>query len=308
MPGMESVHGKVAVITGGACGIGIELGASFGRRGAKVVLADVLPEPVDAAAQQLRNEGIDAIGVAADVTDFDSVCALRDRAIDAFGGVHVVCNNAGIGSGAKGTMWEHHLNDWRWSFDVNVFGVINGIKAFVPHLVAQDEGHVINTSSGNGGFTPMPQNAIYPITKAAVTTITECLWGQLRLAGSKVGASILYPSSRSGGVLNTGIWRPGANRPDRFAREGDTEPQGRDTLAAFREHMKTLGVEITDAPLSEVAEMCVEGMLNGEFWITAPSAFQEEQLRARLESQLANTEPSYLLRNSMDAMGKRIAN
>jgi len=305
---MDTLQDKVVVVTGGAGGIGIELGASFGSRGAKVVLADVIPDPLDAAAMQLRDRGIDAIGVVADVTDFDSVCALRDRALAAFGAVHVVCNNAGIGSGAKGAMWEHHLNDWRWSFDVNVFGVINGIKAFVPLLVEQDEGHVVNTSSGNGGFTPMPQNAIYPITKAAVTTITECLWGQLRLAGSKVSASILYPSSSSGGILNTGIWRPGANRPPQYKRGEEPEPVGgANTLEAFRTHMRSLGVEIVDAPLSDVAEMCVKGVLADEFWITASSEFQAEQLRARLESQLTSTEPAYLLRNSMDALGKRVA-
>ena len=304
---MDTFHDRVVVITGGGGGIGIELGVSFGRRGAKVVLADVVAGPLDGAAANLRGQGIDAIGVVADVTDFASMCALRDKAVDASGAVHVVCNNAGIGSGAKGAMWEHHLNDWRWSFDVNVFGVINGIKAFVPMLVEQNEGHVVNTSSGNGGLTPMPQNAIYPITKAAVTTITECLWGQLRQAGSKVGASILFPSSSSGGVLNTGIWRPGANRPDRYARENDTEPQGADKLEAFRTHMGSMGIEIKDAPLSEVAELCLAGILSDTFWITAASSFQEEQLRSRVESQIAGTEPSYLLRNSMDALGQRVA-
>ena len=303
---MDTLQNKVVVVTGGGGGIGIELGASFGRRGAKVVLADVVPDPLEAATAQLREQGIDTVGVVTDVTDFDSVCALRDRALETFGAVHVVCNNAGIGSGAKGAMWEHHLNDWRWSFDVNVFGVINGIKAFVPLLVEQDEGHVVNTSSGNGGFTPMPQNAIYPVTKAAVTTITECLWGQLRQAGSKVSASILFPSSSGGGILNTGIWRPGANRPDRYRRGDDPEPQGANTLEAFRSHMRSLGVEMNDASLSDVAEMCLEGVLNDVFWITASSAFQAEQLRARLESQLTTGEPSYLLRNSMDALGKRV--
>ncbi len=303
---MDTLQNKVVVVTGGGGGIGIELGASFGRRGAKVVLADVVPDPLEAATAQLRERGIDAVGVVTDVTDFDSVCALRDRALETFGAVHVVCNNAGIGSGAKGAMWEHHLNDWRWSFDVNVFGVINGIKAFVPLLVEQDEGHVVNTSSGNGGFTAMPQNAIYPVTKAAVTTITECLWGQLRQAGSKVSASILFPSSAGGGILNTGIWRPGANRPDRYRRGDDPEPQGANTLEAFRAHMRSLGVEMNDASLSDVAEMCLEGVLKDVFWITASSGFQAEQLRARLESQLTTGEPSYLLRNSMDALGKRV--
>ena len=156
-----------------------------------------------------------------DVTSLESVEALRDATLAEYGAVHVVCNNAGIGSGSEGHIWEHHVNDWRWSLDVNVMGVVNGINAFVPTMLAQDvEGHVVNTTSGNGGFTPLINSAVYATTKAAVTTITECLWGQLREIDAKVSASLLYPSTRTPGMLNTGIWRPGANRPDRYDRPG----------------------------------------------------------------------------------------
>ena len=127
-----------------------------------------------------------------DVRLIEAVEALRDATLDAYGAVHVVCNNAGIGAGSQKPFWEQHVNDWRWSYDVNVFGVVNGINAFVPVMLDQDtEGHVVNTSSGNGGFSPLLSGSMYASTKAAVVTITECLWGSLRaiddLSGHKVG-------------------------------------------------------------------------------------------------------------------------
>ena len=192
---MQDLRGKVGVVTGGGGGIGKAIGEAFLAEGMKVVLADIVEEPLRQAVKDLGSD--DVIGVVTDVTSYESLCKTRDEAIERFGAVHVICNNAGVGSGAKGHMWEHHLNDWKWSLDVNVLGVINGQNAFVPALVAQDEGHVVNTSSGNGGFTPMVSTGIYPVTKAAVTTLTECLWGQLRELGSNVSASILYPSTRT---------------------------------------------------------------------------------------------------------------
>ena len=218
---MKEFGGKVAVVTGGGQGIGRALVERFTDEGMKAVVADVVPALVEQTTGELRDEGRDVIGVVTDVTSLESVEALRDATLDAFGAVHLVCNNAGIGSGSEGQIWEHHVNDWRWSLDVNVMGVVNGINAFVPTLLASgEEGHVVNTTSGNGGFTPLINSAVYATTKAAVTTITECLWGQLREVGANVGASLLYPSTRTPGMLNTGIWRPGANRPDRYDRPG----------------------------------------------------------------------------------------
>lgn len=193
---MKDVVGKVAVVTGGGQGIGRALAERFGAEGMKVVVADVLPELVETTTGELRDQGVQVIGVVTDVTSLESVEALREATLEAYGAVHVVCNNAGIGSGSEGQIWEHHVNDWRWSLDVNVMGVANGINAFVPTMLSQDEeGHVVNTTSGNGGFTPLINSAVYATTKAAVTTITECLWGQLREVGAKVSASLLYPST-----------------------------------------------------------------------------------------------------------------
>jgi NAD(P)-dependent dehydrogenase (short-subunit alcohol dehydrogenase family) len=175
-------------------------------------------------------------------------------------------------------------------------GVINGINAFVPHLIASGEpGHVVNTTSGNGGFTPLINSAVYATTKAAVATITECLWGQLREAHSQVSASLLYPSTRSPGVMNTGIWRPGANRPDRYDRPGAPPKEGRDSLKMYQDRMAELGQTVEFAPLAEVADLCFEGIRDDIFWITVPTDDQQAKIRARAESQCAMSPPTYLL-------------
>jgi NAD(P)-dependent dehydrogenase (short-subunit alcohol dehydrogenase family) len=299
---MKDVVGKVAVVTGGGQGIGRALAERFTAEGMKVVIADVVPDLVEATARELRAEGREVTGVVTDVTSLESVEALRDATLEAYGAVHVVCNNAGIGSGSEGQIWDHHVNDWRWSLDVNVMGVVNGINAFVPTLLAQDvEGHVVNTTSGNGGFTPLVNSAVYATTKAAVVTITECLWGQLRQIGAKVGASLLYPSTHTPGVLNTGIWRPGANRPDKYDRPGAPPKEGRDALGQFVSRMEEAGLPVAFAPLSEVADICFDGIINDVFWITAPSEDQQAKIRARATSQIEMTPPDYLLEANMMA-------
>lgn len=293
---MKDFEGKVAVVTGGGQGIGRALIERFTAEGMKVVLADVVPELVDSTTGELRDQGREVTGVVTDVTSLESVEALRDATLDAYGAVHVVCNNAGIGSGSEGQIWEHHVNDWRWSLDVNVMGVVNGINAFVPIMLERGEdGHVVNTTSGNGGFTPLINSAVYATTKAAVTTITECLWGQLQEVGARIGASLLYPSTRSPGMLNTGIWRPGANRPDRYDRPGAAPRQGRDALGEYQRRMDAAGLPVVFAPLSEVADLCFEGIRDDVFWITAPSQVQQGKIRARADSQIAMTAPDYLL-------------
>jgi NAD(P)-dependent dehydrogenase (short-subunit alcohol dehydrogenase family) len=181
-------------------------------------------------------------------------------------------------------------------------GVVNGINAFVPTMLERGEdGHVVNTSSGNGGFTPLINSAVYATTKAAVVTITECLWGQLQETGARIGASVLFPSTRSPGMLDTGIWRPGANRPDRYDRPGAPPKEGRDALGEYRKRMDAAGLPIVFAPLSEVADLCFEGIRDDVFWITARAEAQEAKIRARAESQIAMTAPEYLLETNLMA-------
>jgi len=222
---VKRLEDRVAVVTGGAGGIGLALGRAFGEAGMRVVLADIGSERLEEATAGLTEAGIDAHGVVCDVSDVGSVRALHDATVKQYGAVHVVCNNAGIGAGAEGPMWEHEERDWEWAFAVNLWGVINGITTFVPTLLAQgDEGHVVNTSSGNGGVAPLPQTPQYAVTKAGVVTLTECLYAQLQDAGSAVGASVLFPGPN---MLRTGIfssWRSastaGVIRPRSSATSG----------------------------------------------------------------------------------------
>jgi NAD(P)-dependent dehydrogenase (short-subunit alcohol dehydrogenase family) len=292
---MKDFADKVAVVTGGAGGIGRELVIRFTAEGMKAVIADIDARLVEQTTQELQAQGHDVIGVVTDVTEPESVEALRDAALDAYGAVHVLCNNAGIGSGASGHLWDHHVNDWRWSLDVNVLGVVNGINAFLDTMLKQDtEGAVVNTTSGNGGFTPLINSAIYATTKAAVTCVTECLWGQLQQLDAKVTAHLLYPSTRTPGMLKTGIWTPGRNRQARYDRPGAPPPEtGRDGLPALLERAKAAGQEVTFAPLSEVADLCFEGIRDDIFWISQPGS--GESALPRAQSQATRSVPDYLL-------------
>ena len=288
---MQQLKDRVAVVTGGAGGLGRALGEAFAAEGMKVVLADVQPEPLDATVGVLRDRGHEVTGVVTDVTDYASVEALRDRTLETYGAVHVLCNNAGIGAGAEGRMWEHELNDWKWAVAVNLWGVIHGINAFVPGMVASgDEGHVINTSSGNGGVSPLPSTPQYATTKAAVVTLTECLYAQLQEAESSVTASVLFPGPN---ILRTGLFESWRSRPEKFAKERPRQTPYV-TVEALEEQMKAAGVEISYTDPSEVAEQVVEALRTQAFWIQPASDRTDDQIRARAESMLKRENPTYL--------------
>ncbi len=297
MATMTDLQGKVAVVTGGAGGIGRAMGRRFGREGMKVVLADVLAEPLDEATRALGDEGIEAAGVITDVTDYSSVEALAADALSRFGAVHVVCNNAGTGGVSEGYMWEHDLADWRWGIDVNVLGVIHGIKAFVPLLLEQGEGHVVNTCSGNGGFAPIargamggPAMAVYPMTKAAVLCLTESLYTHLEMTGTRVRAHVLFPS----GFLNTGIWESWRHRPQRYAatQERRTPEQ---SLADVVGRFEAAGARVEFTPLESVAEQVVDGILTDSFWMMGPPSPSESVVSRKAESILTRSDPDYLV-------------
>jgi NAD(P)-dependent dehydrogenase (short-subunit alcohol dehydrogenase family) len=288
---MKSLSGKVAVVTGGAGGIGRAMGERFAHEGMRVMLADVQAEPLEATVAECRAAGLDISGHVTDVTNYASVEALRDATLGAYGAVHVVCNNAGIGAGAEGRMWEHELNDWRWAIAVNVMGVVHGINAFVPVMLAQgDEGHVVNTSSGNGGVSPLPSTPQYAATKAAVVTLTECLYGQLKEVGAPIGASVLFPGPH---MLRTGLFESWRSRTDEFAKERPRKTPYT-TVEMLEQQMKAAGVNIAYTAVEEVAERVVAGILADEFWIHPQTDRGDAQLRARTESMLSRTNPTYL--------------
>ena len=213
---MQELRGRVAVVTGGASGIGLALSRALLAEGMKVVVADVEQSALDRALGALADEGREVIGHVTDVSKPDSVDALADATWQAFGGCHLLCNNAGVGS-PSAPIWETTPNDWAWLLAVNVAGVVHGIQSFVPRMLADgDEGVVMNTSSSNGGITPIATAAPYAASKAGVSILTECLQSNLVAEGSKLRAALFYPS---GGLLNTGIWTTARNRPAEFARE-----------------------------------------------------------------------------------------
>jgi NAD(P)-dependent dehydrogenase (short-subunit alcohol dehydrogenase family) len=288
---MKSLSGKVAVVTGGGSGIGRAMGARFAAEGMRVALADVDADALEEAVSSLRALGHDVIGVPTDVSSFSSVEALRGKCLAAYGAVHVVCNNAGIGAGAEGPLWEHELNDWRWALAVNVWGVIHGINAFVPTMLAQgDEGHIVNTSSGNGGISPLPGTPQYAVTKAAVVTLTECLYAQLLAAGDKVKASVLFPGPH---MLKTGLFESWRHRPSLYAKSRPRQTPYI-TIEEYEQQMKAAGLAVEYTPVSEVADRVVAAIKAGDFWILPPSERSDESIRSRAESMLNRENPTYL--------------
>ena len=288
---MEELAGRVAVVTGGAGGIGRAIGERLAAEGMRVVLADVEAPVLDRTVGELRAQSYDVTGVVTDVADHQSVVNLRDRALDTYGAVHLLCNNAGIGAGAEGPLWEHELNDWRWALGVNLEGIVHGINAFVPGMVASGEpGHVVNTSSGNGGISPLRGTPQYAVTKAAVVTLTECLYAQLQDAGSAVGASVLFPGPN---MLRTGLFESWRNRPEALAKERPrVTPYP--TVEDVERQMAAAGIHVEYTEPADVADQVVRGVKAGDFWILAPSARIDEQIRARADSMLARSNPTYL--------------
>ena len=288
---LTDLDGKVAVVTGGGGGLGRAMAERFAQEGMRIVIADVQRAVLDDAVAALREDGHDVTGVVADVSQWEQVEHLRDEALATYGRVHVLCNNAGIGVGAEGRLWEHELNDWRWAIGVNVYGVIHGINAFVLHMIEHGEpAHVVNTSSPNGGITPILGTPEYSVTKGAVVTLTEVLDAQLVDAGTNVRASLLFPGPH---MLRTGLFDAWKTRPAELAKE---KPRSRDpvTIEEYEEIMREAGVEVEYTPVEEVAARVVDGIRAGDFWIFAPSERSDEQIRAKAESLLKRENPTYV--------------
>jgi NAD(P)-dependent dehydrogenase (short-subunit alcohol dehydrogenase family) len=284
---VESLTDRTAVVTGAASGIGRAIVERFVAEGMRVVLADVEPDVLAATTAALEDHGADVLGVPTDVTDVVSVEDLLAAATARFGNIHVLCNNAGVGPPAEPQLWLNTPNDWRWTFGVNVFGVANGVHVFLPHMVDHSEdGHVVNTSSPDGGIVAMPSAAVYASSKAAVVTLTECLHHQLCAIGSRIGASVLLPS---GGLLLTGLWTADRNRPGDLERERPRSRPGM-TAEAFRELMSSQGHDIPVMPLDEVASWVVTGILADRFWLL-PDGLMDDDVRARAEAIIARKEP-----------------
>jgi NAD(P)-dependent dehydrogenase (short-subunit alcohol dehydrogenase family) len=258
---LKDFSGKVAVVTGGASGIGRSLVAELLSAGARVVVGDVEQAALDRVVGEFSGKG-DIRGVVTDVASFESVSALADAVYAAHGACHLLFNNAGVAA-PSANVWETTPNDWKWVHGVNVNGVVHGIQAFVPRMIAGAEpGHVINTSSGDGGVSPLPYQSVYASSKAAVSCITECLAAQLQTEGTRLGASIFYPS---GGLLATGIWTTDRNRPADLAREKPYDPVP--TVEDFKVAAEAAGMKLEFQDLDELARFCLDGIRQEHFII-----------------------------------------
>ncbi|MBI2704230.1 MAG: SDR family NAD(P)-dependent oxidoreductase [Actinobacteria bacterium] len=284
---MEDLEGKVAVVTGAASGIGWALARRFGAEGMKVVLADVEEDALGSRVAEL-GDTTDVTSMVCDVSRLDDVLALRDHANETFGAVHVVCNNAGVGGG--GPMESLTENDWSWVLGVNLWGVIHGVQAFLPGLLAQGEGHVVNTASVAGLFSA-PFMGPYNVSKFGVVTLSETLYNELAMSGSDVGVSVLCPS-----WVATNIAASARNRPESLLNEvaeGEVAETPDDPSRGMAE---MLGQFITDRGMApeDVAAKVVDAVRTKRFYIlthddSAPA------VRLRMEAILNGQPPPFLV-------------
>jgi NAD(P)-dependent dehydrogenase (short-subunit alcohol dehydrogenase family) len=252
---MKDVGGKVAVITGGASGIGRAVAEKAAAEGMKVVLADIEEVALKEAERALTAQGADAVAVVTDVSDAASVRELRERALAQFGAVHLVHNNAGVGGG--GPIWDVPEQDWRWILGVNLWGVIHGVATFVPLLIEQGEGHVVNTAS-IAGLTTAPFLGPYNATKQAVVAISETLFKDLQSTGvSGVGVSVLCP-----GFVRTRIAESARNRPSWAPEPAAVDAEGAEALRSAISDMIASGI----AP-EAVAEKVFDAVRTDTFYI-----------------------------------------
>ena len=266
---MDELEGKVAVVTGAASGIGLALARRFATEGMQVVLADVAAEPLEAAAKSLGDEfGADGIAsVVTDVRDPAAVDNLAAATFERFGTAHVVCNNAGVAVG--GLSWTVPPDRWRWIIEVNLLGVVNGIRSFVPRLIEQGEGHVVNTASV-AGFLSAPAMGPYMATKHAVVALTECLHFELQISGGQVGASVLCPE-----WVRTQIANSERNRPEGVTPMEEADAPEADGARSFVQGLVESGIDP-----AEVAAKVVEAIGSGRFWIfTHPTSLPSARKR-----------------------------
>ena len=262
---MDDLSGKVAVVTGGAAGIGRGIVGALLDEGCRVVIADIEEPVLAATVSELAGRG-DVRGVITDVSDPASIGALAEVVYGELGACHILWNNAGVTSGGGGNPWEQEPNDWRWCFGVNVFGTANGVLEFVPRMIAGDEaGVVVTTSSGDGGIAPVPYASVYASSKAAISCFTEALAHQFVAQKTKLRAAVFYPS---GGLLETGLWEAQRNRPAELARVRPRPPAPGTTFAEFKAALAAAGRPADTVALDELGRFAVQGVKDGRFVIS----------------------------------------
>lgn len=256
-PAPLEIDGSVSVVTGGANGIGKGIVRALLERGSTVVIADIEQPVMDATVAELGDLG-PVSGFRTNVSDDASLEELAAHVFDTQGKCNILVNNAGVGSGGGGKVWQNEPNDWKWCFSVNVFGVANGVIAFVPKMIESGEpGHIVNTSSGDGGFAPVPMAGVYASSKAAVSCFTEALHHQLLAETDTMAASVFYPS---GGLMDTGLFSSQRNRPDDLQRVRGGTGRASMTFEQMKEMLEKAGRDVKVADLDELGHFVVDGI------------------------------------------------
>lgn len=275
---MREFTDRVAVVTGAASGIGRALATRFAAAKMKVVLADVDGSALAAAEAEMKASGARVIAVRTDVSKAASVDALARTTLDAFGAAHVVCNNAGVSPEAAAA-WEYALEDWQWTLGVNLWGVIHGIRSFLPIMLEQGvEGHVVNTAS-MGGLLSVPFGSVYHATKHAVVTISESVHYELEMTGAPVRVSVLCPGPVRTNIMNSERKRPPELRTQRTNVSADARVWGE----AYQRFVAE-GI-----PPADVADRVLEAIREEKFYILPhPETLEAVRARAQLIVEQAN--------------------
>jgi NAD(P)-dependent dehydrogenase (short-subunit alcohol dehydrogenase family) len=277
---MKEFKDKVAVITGAASGIGRGLAERCAQEGMKVVLADVEVEALTRIEASMKASGATALAVRTDVSQARDVEAMAQKTLDAFGAVHLLCNNAGV-AGTAAPVWESTCADWEWVLGVNLWGVIHGVRVFVPLMLAQEtECHIVNTAS-MAGLISCPGLAAYKVTKHSVVSISETLHHELAERGAKVKVSVLCP-----GIVNTRILESARNRPGGPPPTGPGDPASAAGWEALRQLLPA------GMPPGQVAAAVFAALRRDQFYIlTHPE--DKEAVRTRMEDILQERNPKF---------------
>jgi NAD(P)-dependent dehydrogenase (short-subunit alcohol dehydrogenase family) len=275
---MRDFEGKTAVVTGAASGIGRALAERFATARMRVVLADVEERPLHQVEESLLERGVEAMAVRTDVRKLESVEELQARAVEAFGRVHVLCNNAGVGGG--GLTWQTASADWEWVLGVNLWGAIHGVRTFLPAMLQHGEdGHIVNTAS-MAGMVAGPFMGPYNVSKFGVVALSETLFHELKMAQAKIGVSVLCP-----GFVSTNIADSARNRPEDLPAAAPVLPPGTPRTEDAVRDMIAGGM-----PPAAVAEKVFGSIEERRFYVlTHPE--MKSAIRARFEAILDERDP-----------------
>lgn len=278
---MKDFKDKTAVITGGASGIGRAMGELFLAQGMNVVLGDIEQAALDRTVAELQQQGGRCVGVVTDVSRAEDVQRLADTALEHYGAIHVACNNAGVFAG--GLLWQESLADYEWQMGVNVWGVVHGVRTFIPIMAAQDsECHMVNTAS-MAAVTAMPYSGIYHMTKHSVLALSESLYHELAFHAPNVKLSVLCPEA-----INTGIAASERNRPGDYSGEGnivETDERAMVAQALADSVAAGLGPEV-------MAQRVLDAIRDEQFYILSDEAWREAA-HVRLDDIRAGRNPTF---------------